>query len=73
MADSSAGRTQLTWGVQAGALWSPVAAASPDAAALLDLNVQALLQGHLEFIWMGCRQVKQGHTGHVCVVSKSAT
>ena len=72
-ADTSAEHIQLTRGVQAGgALWSPVAAANPDAAALLELEAQVLLERHVVSIWMGCCQMQDGHSIHVCFLSKPA-
>ena len=69
--DSSVGRIQLTWGVHAGALRPPVAAADPDTVALLEVKAQMLLEGHQEFIWMGCCQIQQGHRGP-CLCSQRA-
>lgn len=44
-ADTHSGHLQLTLESPYGALWSPVAAANPDAAALLEMKAQVLLQG----------------------------
>ena len=48
--DSHAGYIQLICGIQAGALQHLVAAANPDAAALVGLYSQALLEGYVVHI-----------------------
>ena len=56
---------QLTW-IPYSALWSSVAAANSDAAALLELQSTGASVGHVVSNWMGCRQMQQNYRGHVC-------